>query len=100
MVGVTGLKAGQAAGSYEIKKQGARKEFNKALPPRETDGTAVTATVGLVLSENFQSVKVEASVILPTTDGAKSAAMQEAWEFVDTELANHLEAARRMMKTL
>lgn len=88
------------SGGHEIKGQSNHIQRTRTPEARETDGTSVTATVGLTLSENFQSVRVEASVTLPTFYDAKRRAMEEAWEFVDEEVAAQLKSAKKLMANL
>lgn len=88
------------SGGHEIKNATDHYQTNEEKSPRATDGTSVTATVGLTLSENFQSVRVEASVTVPTMFHKRHASMDEAWEFVDAEVAKQLKSAKKLMGAL
>lgn len=94
------MRAGKVAGSTEVKGRTAKIDEERDTAPRETDGTQVNAGVSLTLSENFQAVKVEVGVTLPTTFAMKEAAMKEAWTFVDRELAGKLKSAKKLMSSL
>jgi hypothetical protein len=92
-------KPGKVSGSAEVKGFN-RKDSTELTDARDTDGTSVTACVGLVLSENYQSVKVEATVTLPTTYAERESAMDEAWAFVDDQVAAKLASAKKLMNSL
>ena len=87
---VTGLLA---AKKQKIKRLESRQEGE----PRRTDGTLVTAVTGLTISENYNSVKVEVGITLPTTFENRKEAMAEAWDFIDDELVEKLDSAKKLM---
>lgn len=93
-------KQGKISGSVEVKKLTEKKDKISYTPPVETDGTSVGASIGLTLSENYQSVNVQATVTLPTIFAEKEAAMEEAWRFVDAELSERLDDAKKLMKAV
>ena len=88
------------SGGHGVKDATSHYQTHREEGSRNTDGTAVTATVGLTLCENYQSVRVEASVTLPTTYKLRHDAMKEAWDFVDEEVAGQLKSAKKLMGAL
>lgn len=93
-------KPGKVSGSVEAKGLTDNKRETRLTEARDTDGTAVTACVGVTLSENYQSVKVEAMVTLPTTFDRRDEAMEEAWGFVDEQVAEKLKEAKKLISSL
>lgn len=67
---------------------------------RKTDGTMVGATTGILLSENYNTVRVDVSIIIPTTYERKKEAMEEVWEFLEDELASKAGAAKKLLEEL
>jgi len=69
-------------------------------PKRETDGTSVTALAGMVISENYNSIKVEVGITVPTIYAKRKKALKEAWEFIDEEMADKMSDAKQLLSEL
>ena len=68
--------------------------------PRLTDGTSVTGSAGITMSENYQGVRVDVGITIPTTFARRKKAMAEVWEFIDGELADKLDDVKKLIQDL
>ena len=65
------------------------------------DGNVEVHTgVGLTISANYQSIKLDASVTFPTTPENVKSAMAAAWDLVNTEIARTLPDAKETLANL
>lgn len=94
-------KPAKGFGSVEVKghtnKTGSERQVGT---PRVTDGTTVTAVTGLTVSANYNSIKVEVGITVPTTYPKRKKALKEAWQFVDEELAEKMDEAKELLAEL
>lgn len=60
----------------------------------------VHAGVGLTLSANYQSIKLDASITFATKPEKVDKAMAAAWELVNTEVARNLPDAKETLANL
>lgn len=66
----------------------------------ETDGTSVTAAIGFTQSANYNSVRVDVGVTIPTTKGNRDKAFIKAWELLRVQLQEQQQAAHEFLKSL
>lgn len=56
--------------------------------------------VGLTISANYQSIKLDASITAPVKPENIKKAMDAGWELVNTEIANILPDAKETLRNL
>lgn len=101
MAVITSKKQGKIFGSVEVKGHTDRNTTEKKVgKPVVTDGTTVTALTGLTISENYNSIKVEVGITLPTTYGNRKKTLKEAWKFLDDELSDKMGEAKELLQEL
>ena len=94
-------KRARGFGSLAVKGHTDKKTEEREVGPlRETDGTMVTALAGLVLSENYNSIKVEVGITVPTTFAKRKKGLRDAWTFIDDELADKMGDMKQLLSEL
>jgi len=54
----------------------------------------------MVISENYNSIKVEVGITVPTIYAKRKKALKEAWEFIDEEMADKMSDAKQLLSEL
>lgn len=85
-------------GSHELKSNPElNKQDTRNLERVDTDGTTVKVLAGLTLTQNYNSVRVDVGIDVPTTFAEKEKAVERAWDFVDKELDARLSDVRELL---
>lgn len=90
-------------GSFTVKKGSeiiSTKTTEMIMESKPTDGTLVNVGSHILISENYNSVKLEVGITVPCFFKGRNTAAKEGWDFVDSQLAEHINAAKSLLREI
>ena len=100
---MAGLKKKRVTSKTDIAlgKKGSDAEVAEVMGREaETDGSAVSVGTAVTLSKNYQSVRIDCHVTVPTTKDKVKEAAAEGWDFVGQQLSVKMKEASALLKKL
>lgn len=85
---------------FSLGKNGSVTSKSEDIREVITDGTEIEATLGTTISKDYNSVRVDCSVRLPTTKSRVRESFEEAWDLCGEELYAQLKQGRILLGKL